>query len=231
MAWCGAGAEGRAAARWPFLCPVITSDLIFLHKPVAAVLLSILLYCTFSDSCECMIFLFIFSWSACFPLLLSSPTTKREARQVLWPSSSLSSFQSSSSSFPLRILKLSIAVSALREERLCLQRLLRSAWASIPIWITFTTVGVDVCLGIFYLRVCFLLHIFVEWVFFSKCFMPDVFIQCRSQVTWCFHFITSVLGRILVAETAAARHDYKPSQHIPAGLKGQGCALWCFAIS
>ncbi|CAB1439837.1 unnamed protein product [Pleuronectes platessa] len=75
---------------------------------------------------------------------------KREKKtfQVPWPSSFLSSplfslllllSSSSSSSFPLRILKLSIADSAPREERVCLQRPLHSAWATIPRWITFTT--------------------------------------------------------------------------------------------
>lgn len=121
---------------------------ILLHKPLWFSFMATI----FTLNSTCMSF--FYSWSACFspPPFASSNERERERDShkshdpllLFSPLLSLLLSFSSSSPFPLRILKLSIADSAPREARLRLQRLLHSAWATIPIWITFTTVGVEV---------------------------------------------------------------------------------------
>lgn len=146
MAWCGA--QGRAAAGWRISLPSHHFKIESSYTNLYGFLLWPLFLLSILHAC-----LFFYSWSACFspPPFASSNERERDSHKSHDPLllfspllSLLLSFSSSSSPFPLRILKLSIADSAPREARLRLQRLLHSAWATIPIWITFTTVGVEV---------------------------------------------------------------------------------------
>lgn len=131
-----------------FHCPVITSK----SNPLTQT--SMVFFYGHYFYSQFYMHVFFYSWSACFspPPFASSNERERERDShkshdpllLFSPLLSLLLSFSSSSPFPLRILKLSIADSAPREARLRLQRLLHSAWATIPIWITFTTVGVEV---------------------------------------------------------------------------------------
>lgn len=105
-----------------------------------------------------------------FPPFLSC---KRKTPVTLFFSLLLSLFPPPlpSSSFSLCILKLSIADSALREERLRLQRLPYSAWAAIPLWITYATVGAEVC-------VCLCLDICKTCFYTLLCFCEPSFWGC-----------------------------------------------------
>lgn len=146
--WPGSDAKGQTAAGWH----TSLSSHHISHKPFIFLLV---LY---------VIWIFVFCGILCFLVLfcsdvLSFLSCKREIPVTLL-FSLLLSFHSS---FYLCILKLSIADSALREERLRLQRLPHSAWASIPFWFTFATVGTEVCVWLDICKLSFYtLHIFLK---------------------------------------------------------------------
>lgn len=147
MAWCGA--QGRAAAGWHISLPSHHFKIESSYTNLYGFLLWPLFLLSILHAC-----LFLFLVCLFFPSSFCIQQWERERERdshkshdpllLFSPLLSLLLSFSSSSPFPLRILKLSIADSAPREARLRLQRLLHSAWATIPIWITFTTVGVEV---------------------------------------------------------------------------------------
>lgn len=183
--------------------------LCFLYRPLFFPLFS-----TCSGSCD------FFSPSSSFFYPIQWERERQgKSRDPL--SSPLLSFHStSSSSSPLRNLKLSIADSAPREERLRLQPPIHSAWAAI-IWTTFTTVGVEVSLCVCVEIFVFLLTAYVCVCQCALCQPSHTGQFSSAALLWSFLFI-----HLYTSCCSSASHvGEETSAHIWAGLKGQRLSL------